>query len=1010
MTQQSGTPKTRARKLPFCFGFSFAAMLLALSLPSPAQAPDQPDVRSPQKSPTTAPDQTPKTAPQALPSYEGQKVATVELAGRPALDPRQYAALLAQRPGEPFSREKIEESVAALKHTGQFQDVQLQVVPQADGVRVLFVLQPATYYGIFHFPGAQGFSYSRLLQVANYPPIGPYTPFDVQQAQSALENFFQRNGYFLSQVRPELQTDAAHALVNVTFHVTLGRKATFGDVVVEGPTEQESRHFERILHSFMARLRGAAIRPGKTYNLKTLTNATQYLTTTLNKQDRLAAQVRLIGAKYNPDSNRADISFHVEPGPVTHVKVEGAHLWPWTRRDLLPLYQQAGVNSEVVLEGRQNLTSYFQSKGHFDAQVTSEVQPDSRGQLVLYRITRGPRHKVAAVSIAGNQSLSVAELMPHLSVKKAHFLFSHGKYSQQLLRASVNNLKGIYQAAGFRTVQITPDVSNSGGNLEIAFRVDEGPRDTVGALRIEGNTIPPEKFAPQGLKLGPGRPYSAKLVGDDRTQIISHYLDLGYLTATLRETAQPLPGQPHRFEVVYRIYEGPQVNTAAVVTLGRKNTQQRLINRDASAIQSGRPLTERAMLASESRLYTATGVFDWAEVDPRRQITTQTKEDVLIKLHEASPNVFIYGFGFEVINRGGSIPSGTVALPNLPATGLPSSFRTNQQTFYGPRGSLQYTRNNLRGKAESITLSGLAGRLDQRGAATLQDPNFVWTNWTQSFTASGEHNSENPIFSSRQALGSYQLQRALTANRTQNLFLRYSFSETGLTRLLIPALVTPENLHVRLSTVSASYVRDTRDNALDAHRGSYDTAEIDLNPGAFGSSVNFAKFVGQAAYYKRIPDGIVWANSLRLGLAEAFAGSFVPLSQEFFSGGGSTLRGFPLDGAGPQRTIQACGIPGDASTCSFITVPVGGNQLVILNSEFRYPLDVIKKNLGFVTFYDGGNVFSVIGFHGQYTNSIGVGLRYTTPIGPIRIDLGHNLNAPRGIKATQPFISIGQAF
>jgi outer membrane protein assembly factor BamA len=491
---------------------------------------------------------------------------------------------------------------------------------------------------------------------------------------------------------------------------------------------------------------------------------------------------------------------------------------------------------------------------------------------------------------------------------------------------------------------------------------------------------------------------------------MANYLNLGYLTAGLRVTAQALPDNPHQLDVVYRIYEGPQVHTATIATLGRGNTQQRLIDRDTAAIVSGKPLTEHTMLASESRLYNARGVFDWAEIDPRRQITTQTEEDVLVRLHEARPNTLLYGFGFEVINRGGSIPSGTVALPNLPATGLPTNFKTSQQTFWGPRGSIEYTRNNLLGKGESLTLSGLAGRLDQRGSATFQDPTFRWTNWTQSFTASGEHNSENPIFTSRQALGSYQLQRALNSNHTQNLFLRYSFSETGLTRLLIPALVTSENLHVRLSTLSASYVRDTRDNALDAHRGSYDTAEFDVNPSALGSSVNFAKFLGQAAYYKKIPANIVWANSFRLGLAEPFAGSFVPLSQEFFSGGGSTLRGFPLDGAGPQQTIPACGTPGVPSTCALITVPVGGDQLAILNSEFRYPLDVIKKNLGFATFYDGGNVFSRIGFHGQYTNSVGIGLRYTTPVGPVRIDLGHNLNAPPGIKSTQVFVTIGQAF
>ena len=94
----------------------------------------------------------------------------------------------------------------------------------------------------------------------------------------------------------------------------------------------------------------------------------------------------------------------------------------------------------------------------------------------------------------------------------------------------------------------------------------------------------------------------------------------------------------------------------------------------------------------------------------RRQITTQTSEDVIVKLHEAKPNSITYGGGFEVINRGGSLPSGTVAVPGIPPVGLSKDFKTSEKTFWGPRGHVEYTRRNVRGKAETITLSAIAGR------------------------------------------------------------------------------------------------------------------------------------------------------------------------------------------------------------------------------------------------------------------------------------------------------------
>ena len=186
---------------------------------------------------------------------------------------------------------------------------------------------------------------------------------------------------------------------------------------------------------------------------------------------------------------------------------------------------------------------------------------------------------------------------------------------------------------------------------------------------------------------------------------------------------------------------------------------------------------------------------------------------------------------------------------------------------------------------------------------------------------------------------------------------------------------------------------------------------MDFNSTKLGSSVDFAKLTAQAAYFKPLQRGIVWANSLRIGLAQPFANSFVPLSEAFFTGGGNTLRGFPFDGAGPQRQVPVCST-GSSTACTLIQVPSGGNELLLINSEIRVPLP-IKKGLGVVAFYDGGNVFPLVGFHdftSLYSNNIGVGLRYATPVGPVRIDLGRNLNPVPGIQATQYFISIGQAF
>jgi outer membrane protein insertion porin family len=958
--------------------------------------------------------QEPKTAPQTmqiLPSYEGQTINSIELAGRPEIDTEQYAKSLIQRAGEPFSKQKIDETIAALKRDGKFEEIQLQVEPEGNGMKVLLVLEPAIYFGIFQFPGAEQFSYSRLVQVSNYPPQAPFNRGEIQRDSDNLLNFFRQQGFFQAQVDPEVTVDTAHGLANIFFHTTLNKKAKFGNAVITGTTPQEAESLADNVRGLRARMRGAAIRPGKTYRYGNVARANKYLQSRLEKQDRLSAKVQPHGAEYHADTNRADIHFHVDTGPEVHVDVKGAHLWSWTRRSLLPVYQGAGVDPELVEEGREALTSYFQAKGFFDVKVTSQFNQAPSVDTIVYEITKGKKHKVKAVEVAGNKNIKTDDLMNQVKVQKGRVL-SPGKFSDKVVRTSSKNLEALYESEGYSSVKVTPHVENDGSDIRVRFTVDEGPQDIVQSLKIEGSeTFPQSRFAPSGLKLGEGKAYSQKLVESDRANIVAHYLQAGYLTASFRETAHAVTkNDPHHLNVVYHIYEGPRVYTGNVITLGREKTQQRLIDEDTATIEPEKPLTETELLASESRLYEHTGVFDWAEVDPKRQITTQTQEDVLVKVHEGKKNQMTYGFGFEIVNRGGSVPGGTVALPNLPPIGLPDTFTTSQKTFYGPRGTFQYTRNNLRGKGESLSFTGFAGRLDQRAAAYYINPRLRWTRWSATSTASYEFNQENPVYSSREALVSYQIQRYLDKSKANVFFLRYSFSKTDLTRIEIPELVPPGDQHVRLSTIAANFTRDTRDNPLDEHKGMLQTVELDFNTTKLGSSVDFAKLNLQSAYYKRIFHDIIWANSIRIGLAQPFSGSQVPLSEAFFTGGGNTLRGFPLDSAGPQRQVPVCSSA--PVSCTFIQVPTGGNELLILNSEFRIPLP-IRKGLGLVTFYDGGNVFPRVGFHdftSLYSNNVGLGLRYATPVGPIRIDVGRNLNPIPGIKATQYFVTIGQAF
>ncbi|HJT52580.1 MAG TPA: POTRA domain-containing protein [Candidatus Angelobacter sp.] len=953
--------------------------------------------------------------PGASISYEGQKVASVEIAGRPNLNLRTTNALIAQPMNAPYKQAQVDATVAALKKSGAAEDVQVNVTPEANGLRVLFVLEPAYYFGVFQFSKeASRFPYTRLLQAADYPRQEPYTTGRVEEAESNLLDFFHQIGHFRATVEPALHEDSAHGVVNVEFLIKPGRRAKFGAMKIEGVSPAQARRLTDSVRSLRARIRGAYVKPGKNYSKRALDNGIKYMQGQMAKQHYLAARIGLAAVKYNPRTNRADLSIYVTQGPKIQIKIAGAHIWGRTQKKLIPIYQENTVDPDLVYEGQQDLRSYFQSKGFFDAQVKSQIEHQGPDVTVLYQINKGKRGKVESVAFHGNQHFEDDDLQAKIPIKTARrfFFWSHGTFSDQLIGKSVKALKGVYENAGYSKVSVTPTVTRHGGNVQVAFQIDEGARDIVELLQLQGNkSIPEDQLTPAGLNLEPGKPYSQQLLNKDRDQIMATYLSKGFLRMTFRASTEADKQNPQHIRVFYNIDEGPQVYTASLYPMGQQHTKPEVIARTAN-IKVGKPLSETALLQSESQLYTLGDVFDWTSVDTRQPITDQTHTDVLVKVHEAKRNSITYGLGFEAEKRGGNVPGGTVAVPGLPPVGLPSNFKTSEQTFWGPRGSIQYTRRDVRGRAETINIGVFAARLDQRVNAGWLNPRFWNSSWTSTVSASIERSSENPLFTSRLGRAGIQFQRYLDAKKTKSVYVRYNFSRTNLNNLLDPDLVLPTDQNVRLSTITGSFIRDTRDNPLDAHVGIYESFEVDLNPSALGSNTNFVRFLGQTAYYKSIfTQSVVWANSVRLGVEQAFAGARIPLSESFFSGGGSTLRGFPLNGAGPQRSVPVCGNPADPTTCAQITVPVGGPQLFIVNSELRFPTSLISK-LGGVAFYDGGNVFTSVGFGdiGNYSNTIGVGLRYATPVGPVRFDIGRNLNPVNGVSPWQYFITLGQAF
>jgi outer membrane protein insertion porin family len=976
-------------------------------------------------------------------SYDGQPIAAVRLVASPTVNVQPFERFVKLKKDQLYSSAIAQATASALRAAGHFTRVDVQISPEADGLQVTFLLQPVYYVGIISFAGnVDGFDYSQLLNVVNFPANAPYEKALVNAGEGALKGFLANEGYFLARVHEETQLDNAHRLANPVYQITLGRRAKFGTVDVVGPPPPEAQRILAAIHSILARVRGGDIRTGKTYHPVEVQTATRLIRNYLGGQGWLAGQISIPTPRYDRKTNRVPIRFQIDLGPKVQIRVAGARVHGKTLKTLIPIYQENTFSDYMVTEGTHNLFTYLQSKGYFDAKVYPKLEKTRSLISLVYQVHQGNRHTVQKVSFAGNRHFGEDALNLQVVVQPAHFL-SHGKFSRDLLNQSVTNLTAFYQDAGFEHVSVDPTVKDVEPKLYVTFHIKEGPQTIVNRVTVAGlKTQTLATVAPGGLNLRNGQPFSPDKASRDRKRIVASYLNLGYPDVSFRATSTPVPRQPHRIDIKYIVDEGPAVRIRSVVVLGEQHTKPAFILRNAG-IQAGAPLSEGRMLGAESTLYNL-GIFDWASVGPAHPIAENNQisasaeapatlplpdgnqmaaiefidplEAVLIKVHESKRNALSYGVGFLSTPRTGQIATGILQLPGLPVIGLPSSYHLVEKYILSPEGSVEYSRKNFLGINETGSVSLVLSRLDQSATLSYLDPQFLGPAWSSVFSLSAERTTENPMFTAVFGQGSLTFDHLLNAAKTERLEFSYTYRQTDLSSLLIVNFVPTDDLFVRDSTVSSEFIRDTRDNPMNATRGSFETLQLSLTPKVIGSSDNFARLFGQAATYRKVKPWLVWASRIELGIESPFAGSQVPFSDRFFSGGDNSLRGFAIDSAGPDTTALLCTAVNVNCTAK-VQVPTGGPQLLILNTEGRFPFPHLPipytQNLGGEVFYDGGNVFSSVGFNhfwSQYSNSVGGGLVYNSPVGPIRFDIGHNLHPPPGFNANQFYVTLGHAF
>jgi outer membrane protein insertion porin family len=968
----------------------------------------------------------------ALDVYLGKIVTDVqvEVAGVAVAEPA-LLELIETRVAEPLGMRDIRATIDHLIGLGRFEDVRVFATATDQGVALRWRLIPVKRITKITVTGNSGLSESTVRGELN-DRFGPLPSVSrINDMVTHLQAFYAERGFADASILPRVEEDdPTPELAELVLTIEAGQRITIGAVNVLGaPLEPEADV-----------IRSLGLMPGRPFDQVAIEARIAGYEESFRERGYYQARVRE-SHSIAADGRSMSVTVTVAPGPHVNIVFAGDPLPQGYREGLIPIRAERAIDQDLLEDASAAIENALREQGFRGAQAPYTREEKSGELTVTFTIARGPLHRVESVEAAGTVRVSAADLAALLQIN-AGDPFVEARVG--LIGAAITELyrvRGFAQAVVKPNIQVLPPATADGVTyrpVAIEFQVQEGPQTIVSAVEVEGTAAMPADRLRAMMALQGGKPFYRPQLSIDRDTIERAYRNQGFQAVSVISQLA-FANDQQLVAITWTVREGEQIKVDRVLIKGNSRISTQLIRREL-AIQPGDPMSDEALIESQRRL-AALGLFRRVRITELPRTGSLTR-DVLIDLQETETTTIDYGGGFEV---------GRIA-----ATADDGSGATDELDF-GPRGFFAISRRNLWGKNRSVTLFGRVtlrrkaddpanptqdgdyGFHDYRGLFTLREPRAFKTPGDAQFTAFIEQGRRSSFSFNR---------RGVTADyaRRVNAFMvtgRYTFDYTK----LFDEQIAPEDQlpidrlfpQVKLSKIFAGVLRDSRDDVLDPQRGAVIGVDGSVAARILGSEVGFVKSFMQGFIYRRLPGrSVVLAAGARLGVAVGFAQAVpppleiaavsngfgqttaafgrtvdraegfssvireLPASERFFAGGDTTVRGFALDRLGTEETLDPQGFP------------QGGNGMAIFNLETRAPY---WKNVQFVWFIDAGNIFSRVAEIrlDELRVSSGVGFRYRSPIGPLRVDWGWKLSRQllQGggrERSNVLHISLGQAF
>lgn len=625
------------------------------------------------------------------------------------------------------------------------------------------------------------------------------------------------------------------------------------------------------------------------------------------------------------------------------------------------------LNLNTISESSEKLSAFYQSKGYFNAQITYSVSYEDNGQaaVVVFNIVEGKKVYIKTITFQGNKGFPDKILKGLMETNEKGLLYwftSSGVYKKELLEQDLEKLSSFYYNHGYLKAKVgEPIVRHEGEWLYITITIEEGQQYKMGQVNITGDLIQPKEKLMGSLAITKEKYYNREVIRKDILMLNDLYSLEGFAFVEINPQIKEDPSVP-KVDLVYEIKKGSKVYFERIDIVGNVKTRDKVIRREFKVVEKG--LFDATALRKSNENLRRLDFFEEINIStsPGSQ---EDRMNLKVDVKEKQTGSFSIGAGYSAVDQ--FILMGQIAQRNL--------FGRGQSVSLDAQLGANTNRYNL-----NFTEPWL---FDTRVSASTNIYNWerIWDQYTQN-SWGGSVDFGYPLFE--------EFTRG---------YITYTYDDTNVTNIQGGAAQVIQDLAGRHQTSSAKVTlrRDSRDVIFNATKGSINSVSVEYAGGPLGGTNYFTRYLASSGWYFPFYGETTFFVNGKWGLITQNPGGDLPLYQKFYLGGINSVRGFkyysisPLDPATGQK--------------------IGGEQMVQFNLEYIFPL-VQKAGLKGLVFFDAGNAYTKsedFDFR-SLRKSVGLGIRWYSPMGPLRLEWGWNIDQRPGEDTNNWDFSIGTFF